>query len=197
MKHLRYLLIFTLLLFADSLSAQGEHPYVKNLRAKMVGDQVFVSWTTKAGFTCQDIEIQLGLSDTSFQTANIYYGICGDTTERDYNILLDSPYFNQTNYLRLDLGAFGYSDVINFFALYIEGSSVFPNPIRQNSVLRVNNSNFQTLDLIIYNHQGRKIIEQTFEEESIALWPMGLEGGWYYYLLYREEELISKGKFIR
>ena len=51
--------IFALLLFslAVNSSAQGDNPYVKSFTAEAIDDKVYLNWTTRAGFTCQDIHI--------------------------------------------------------------------------------------------------------------------------------------------
>ncbi len=197
MKSVYHILLIILSLNTIDAMAQGEHPYIKNLKASMTGSQVYVSWTTKAGFSCQDIEVQLATLSNPFTTKAIYYGICGDTAERDYNILLDSPFVNQVNILRLDLGSFGYSDQIEFFALNIDGAEVFPNPINENSLLRIENTNREMLSLEIWNYLGEIVVQENVDQGEIELWSFGLTNGWYYYWIYREDKLIGRGKFIK
>jgi len=83
------------------ISAQAQNkyrPFVKNFKAGAIEGRVFLSWTTKAGFTCQDIQVS-GESVDYSETKGTYFGVCGDTTKKDYTFLLENPIRNALNYM--------------------------------------------------------------------------------------------------
>ncbi|MFY0643079.1 MAG: T9SS type A sorting domain-containing protein [Bacteroidia bacterium] len=193
----RLSMMLLVILLSVQTQAQDSHPYVKNLKANVVGESLLVSWTTKAGFSCQDIEIQLATDTSNFITKGIYYGICGDFSEKDYSLLVDSPFLNKLNYARLDLGNFGLSYITEVFVLSISKSKVIPNPIQKNSVLHFVNTKADVVRIEIYNSQAQLQTELTTIESSYPIGELLLPQGMFICRIYRDEQLIDVLKVIR
>ena len=193
----RISLILFLTLIALNLDAQENHPYVKNLKANVVGESLLVSWTTKAGFSCQDIEIQLSTDSMNFSTKAVYYGLCGDFEEKDYSIIVDSPYLNQWNYVRLNLGNFGTSYLIQVFVLNISESRIIPHPVQEQSLLHFVNEQSDEIRIELYNIQGEQVEVLSTRDASYPIGQLGLSSGMYLCRIYRNEQLVDILKLMR
>lgn len=185
-----------LIILANGLSAQNEfHPFVKNFKAEALDGRLFISWTTKAGFTCQDIHIQL--SDDSLQnftTKGTYFGVCGDATEKDYTYVLDNPILNTLNYLRLELGSYGHSYVISVRVIKAENDVlVIPHPVNSSSVLHYHNPLHEKVQVDFYDHLGRLIKSIESIENSIAVGTISLPRGIVYYHIRGNGSLNRRG----
>ena len=82
---IRITFLFIFSFFGVNANAQLSNPFVKNFEAEAIDGKVFLTWTTRAGFTCQDIHIEVaGDSIEGYERRGTYFGICGDASEKDY-----------------------------------------------------------------------------------------------------------------
>ena len=74
---------------------------------------ILISWTTSAGFTCEDIQVQFGIDSNKLETVYTYPGICGSENKAEnYTYLFRDVKYNQPNYFKIDLGSYGVSDLL-------------------------------------------------------------------------------------
>ena len=190
-----WLILIAILVSGISL-AQDSHPYVKHLRASATGDQLLVSWTTKAGFSCQDIGVQLSTDSQNFETKAVYFGICGDFNEKEYSLIIDSPYYNQINFIRLDLGTFGFSYIISKEVIRVETASAIPHPLTAESRLYFKNSLRAQADIEILDVQGRVIYKTSTTGDQVEL-SLNTREQLLIYRIYLDGTLRYTGKLLR
>lgn len=154
---LRRAFICTANLFLSHASfAQVNNEFVKNFKAEAIEGKVYMSWTTRAGFTCQDIHIEISEDSISNYTrTGTYYGVCGDTSEKNYTYVILNPTPNKLNYIKLALGNYGYSNVISILVIDVkEDVFIMPHPVTSNSTIYFENVRNETLYFNFYNTTG-------------------------------------------
>ena len=176
--------------------AQEQHAYIKNLDAQAYGDRLLVSWTTKSGFSCQDIVVQLSEDSLVFHDKATYFGICGDTNERNYSITIDNPFLNAVNFVRLDLGNFGYSYVISEEVIYISAAEIVPMPVQESSVLYFENPLREELTIKFYTFQGELAYSHTTRTDRHPLNAFHGAKGLYVYTISKSNRIIYRSKFV-
>ena len=72
--------------------------------------------------------------------------------------------------------------------------SIFPNPVIDISIIKINN-NYNNNTIEIYNNQGSILTQARIKDEYIIN-RKNLKSGIYFYLIRNKENLIGKGKFI-
>jgi hypothetical protein len=190
--------IVTILLISLHFFAQAQEisPYLKNFGATVYQTDVYLEWTTRAGFSCEDVVVEHGLDTLSFLPVYTWPGICGNqSSEVRYLVTLESLNAGR-NYFRLDLGLSGKSPII--FADIQPAShtaKVIPNPADNQSALYWNNTKNQMFNVIIFNNSGDVIYEQTSTESRLPFQDISLLPGLYHYLLYSPDHLY-KGRFL-
>ena len=192
------LVLFSGIIYFSSQAQDEYNPYVTSFRAAAVDGKLYLSWKTKAGFTCQDIHIEVSLDSVSgFERRGTYYGICGDTAERYYTYVLDNPIINALNYVKLELGNIGYSNTLNVIVLQaIDDVFVVPHPIETNSVLHFTNPEKATFVLNLYDALGRVILMLETNNQEINIGRYTLPQGFVYYDLYSEANRGYRGKLL-
>ena len=179
--------------------AQEEfNPYVKSFNATAIDGKLYLSWKTRAGFTCQDIHIEVSRDSVSgFERRGTYYGICGDTSERYYTHVLDDPILNALNYVKLELGNIGYSNVISIVVLQnIKEVLVVPHPVEVSSVIYFQNKEKATYTFRVYNALGQPILTIATNNEELNIGSYSLPPGLLYYDLYTENKKGYRGKLL-
>lgn len=191
------LLIIVFLLISLGSIAQEQHPYIKNLKARAFEGKLIVSWTTKAGFSCQDIVVQLSEDSIQFENKATYFGICGDTSEKDYVLTVEEPFLNSKNYIKLDLGFFGDSYVICETVLNVQTARIIPMPLTTESKLHFKNPLRDHLQIDIYSFSSKQIASVTTDLSELELHPYLEENGIYYYVIRKKETVLYRGKFVK
>ncbi|NNJ55663.1 MAG: hypothetical protein HKP14_06005 [Bacteroidia bacterium] len=173
------------------------HPYVKKLNATAVDGKLFITWTTHAGFSCQDIHIELSTDSINFTRKGTYFGLCGDTAEKDYSYLIEDPFLNTTNYIRLELGNFGYSYVISEDVIYVENDVIIvPHPVTNESNMIFSNPLREEISASFYNRNGKLIYQISTKEDRISLAEIPKKHGIIVYYLVGEGNLIFRGRLF-
>lgn len=197
MQIIRMVILAAIVLIHGSLHAQVLHPYVKNMNATAVDGKLFITWTTHAGFTCQDIHIELSTDSISFERKGTYFGICGDTAEKDYSYLIEEPFLNTTNYIRLELGNYGYSYVISEDVIYVEnGVLVLPHPITSQSEMVFSNPLREEITASFYNLNGELIYQTITKSDNILMAEVPKNHGMLIYHLIGENKFNFRGRLF-
>lgn len=157
-----------------------------------------MSWTTRAGFTCTDIHIAVSRDSTAgFQRKGTYFGVCGDTSEKDYTYVLENPHHNALNYLKLELGNYGYSYVISELVIYVQNEVlILPHPVTASSMLHFQNRNNTEVEILLYASNGALLKSIKTIGKSIHLSDFNLPVGFVVYEIRRENTAAVRGKFL-
>lgn len=187
------MLVFTLL----GIVTYGQSSYLKHIKATVANEKIFISWTTKAGFTCQDIFIELGKDSLKFKKVGAIYGWCGVTTEKDYGFVIDSPFYNQLNFVRIKLGDIGYSEIVQLRVISVRNKvAVIPHPANANTELFFNNPFHKQTTITFYNSNGQIIHTLETSKSSILLGEYLTNSSLYLYILEQEGEPPIVGKLV-
>jgi hypothetical protein len=190
------LLILCLLSFKTNSFGQTLHPYVKDFKASSTNGQLHISWTTRPGFTCQDIHIELSKDSANFTRVGTYFGLCGDTAEKHYTFTVNEPYHNTVNYIRLELGNFGYSYIISEQVIKVSNDVlIIPHPANLTSKFYFNNEAKSLATIKFYNTSGSLIFETTTQESSFSLQDLKCTNEVLYYHI-DLDGVIKKGKVL-
>lgn len=186
------------LLFTNSLSviAQEISPFLKNFSATLYEKQVYLEWTTRIGFSCEDVVIEHTTDTLNFKSIYTWPGICGNQTREEQYLYILEDLGSGRNYFRLDLGLSGKSQVIFVDVTPHSGAArVVPNPMAKEGVLYWNNSDNSEFTLQILNYQGGIIFRAISTQNSFNLSDIQLQPGVYSYHLGDDNRYFS-GKFI-
>ena len=192
------LIVAIVSLFQTDSIAQVYSPYVKDFKAQAIDGKLYLSWTTRAGFTCTDIHIEVSRDSLDhFERKGTYYGVCGDASEKDYTYVLDNPIYNSLNYLKLQLGNYGYSYVISELVIYVQSEVlILPHPATTASVFHFKNKSNDDLEILFYSSNGELITTIHTIEESINLSNIHLKRGFIIYEIRRKDAAPVRGKFL-
>lgn len=194
---MRKLLLLLLLFSTGYLSqAQEQHAYIKDLSAEQVGNKILVRWTTKAGFSCQDIGVELSTDSMNYLNRATFYGLCGDTAEKQYNLFVEGELSNGIHYIRLNLGSYGYSYDIALKYIQFQSSSVSPNPINTASYLYFRNPLQEKIIIKITHYNGTAIKEIETSSDKLHLLEHISSRGIYFYTVEQNASLLTRGKFV-
>lgn len=187
-----------ILLFNSIATAQEYSPYVKDFKAQAIDGKICLSWTTRAGFTCTDIHIEVSRDSVQgFERKGTYFGICGDASEKDYTYVLDQPHYNTLNYLKLELGNYGYSYVISELVIYVQNEVlILPHPATASSVIHFKNKTNDEVELVFYSPAGKLITTIKTIDEYIKLSDVILPRGFITYELRKNDSVPIRGKFL-
>lgn len=184
-------------IFSSSALAQDLHPHLKQFNIQSLNSKLLVTWTTRAGFTCQDVHIELSKDSLNWDRKATYYGICGDTTERDYSIVVDSPFFNAVNYVRLVLGEFGYSQILKIRVVNPQSTfQIVPHPANSTSIIYIPNANRALRTLRLHTLTGEVFYEQTINTSQFRMAGSSLSGVFIYTLLNENQVPLRLGRII-
>ncbi len=75
-------------------------------------------------------------------------------------------------------------------------TNVFPNPVKDNSILRINTSVSGTMKVAIYNSIGQVILEGENVTHSFPITKNELNAGMYFFRATINGEQVSNGKFV-
>lgn len=188
-----------LLILAPLAKGQVEL-YLQDFTVEEVQNHAQITFTTKSGFTCEDIVIRHGTDSLDLKQIHIYPGICGSTSEDvTYTYLFKSVALGQTNYFQIDLGQYGISEIESIKTIRKIGLQpiVFPNPVQNNSMLSFSNVGRELATISIYKSTGNQVGE-TIETygESVLLSDFKFPGSGIYFYTIRIKGIERQGKFL-
>ena len=195
---LRKSTIIWTILFLASLPAMGR-AYLSGFTVSEVDGNVVVNWTTRAGFTCEDINVLYGTDSTELSSVYTYPGICGsDTSEESYTFIMREPDVNQDIFFQIDLGVFGKSEILHLRITQIgtSGSLVYPNPASSQSTLLFDNPNADVSEITVYSGAGSQIYSYKTRNRSVTLAELNLEHSGLYSYTILVDGRILRGKFV-
>ncbi len=184
------------ILYLQPVIAQEAESFLVSYNASTLGNKILVTWTTKSGFTCQDIHIELGSDTFNYTRVGTYYGICGDTSEKGYTYIIESPIKNKLNYIRIELGNYGYTHYESTLVIDVsKGVLVLPHPLNIESNLYFNNVAKEPVEAIFYSIKGDIIKQITTNKNYISLEQIARKRGVILYVL-KSESFYLRGKLV-
>lgn len=164
-----------------------------------VENKVELSFTIKAGNTCNGIQIYRSADSLTFTEIGDIQGVCGSSDRNEsYSFTDHSPAGNRFNYYRLQLGTLGYSDVASLFYIQPDGNNalLFPNPLTHETLITFLNTSREKCSLSVFNSDGKLIYQSDpVTENSFHLHKDDFSPGIYFYTILSDGRRLFKGKF--
>jgi hypothetical protein len=174
---------------------------IEKFSANVIGEKVYLTWTVKAGYTCNGIEVYRATDSLNFTWIGSQEGVCGNISfPVDYEFIDAKPTANKQNFYRLNLGGNGLSEVVSvwYYDLSDQKYLVTPSPISDLSYLRFKNDFGLTVKLSVYGLNGKVCYTtETNLDHFILSKDLLLPGEYLFQLI--SEDLESepvKGKII-
>jgi hypothetical protein len=162
-------------------------------------NKALITWTTSAGFTCEDITIEHGTDTAEMSEIYKYPGVCGSSSkEEKYTYLFRDIVYNSTNYFRINLGRYGTSPLLTIRIVKLDGLNpiVYPNPIQPTSLLVFSNPDRNEAQITVSNALGQQVGNPVNTRGSqVTLSAFGINTPGTYYLLIDLNGIRSRGKF--
>ena len=189
-----------LLLLIGSMSHAQIDQYLTEYSISEERGAVLISWTTSAGFTCEDIQVQFGTDSAELTAVYTYPGICGsESKEEHYPYLFRDVVHNQPNYLRIDLGSYGTSPILDITVIRVDGLNpkVYPNPATELSTLIFPNPNQEKAEIHVYSINGQSgSISIITRKNSVLLSELSLPNKGLYFYTIEIKGIVLRGKFL-
>lgn len=169
------------------LSIGQTNPTLANFSVQQISNSVNISWTIKAGFSCNEVNVEHSTDSTTLTSIYTYPGVCGATSkDLEYSFIQQDPTKNAKNYYRMNLGNYGYSEIlqINFSDYGNTGYSIAPNPIINAGKLRFNNSENERFNFEVYDSRGMLVYSQEIIADEIDLSATKFKSGVYFFRLH-------------
>ena len=123
--------------------------------------------------------------------------MCGDTSEKHYTYVIFNPIPNKLNYIKLELGNYGDSNVISVLVLSLkEDVLIMPHPATPNSTIYFENVRKEILDLNFYNSTGVLLHSKKTRKNKIELRNTNLPRGLIIFRINAKGVIRSTSKFV-
>jgi hypothetical protein len=158
------------------------------------GDHLRLSWTIKAGQTCNGTTIEKLRTDGRFVAIGEIPGVCGDINfPVSYSFTDSFPDFNSNNVYRLELGFQGYSDTLTLAhsPLVSLSSLAYPNPFSNQLLIRFRNPGQIEASVMLIDPHGRLIKQRITRAETVTFSMQEESTGVYYYVIRLGREQYS------
>lgn len=189
--------IFTLFIALASLpltTRPQDHPYLERFQALEVDGMVFLSWTLRAGNTCNGVQIQRSVGSQPFLQIGEIPGVCGSINDDvDYTFFDSLPEPQVLNNYRLELGNEGVSQIISvrLSGIPSNGYQIRPHPVVDRSELVFKNGKRQKHLLQIYDMNGKIVLDTSNQDGKFILRRHELSAGVYLFTLSDADGVIS------
>ena len=179
--------------------AQEADPYLSKIFVAQVDETVYMRWTITAGNTCDDTYIERSEDGVTFERIGVIGGICGSPDQAiTYDFTDTLPLPNRISYYRLQLGFLGYSspESLEFIRFNEENYFLGPNPFNDFTRIYFNNDENNESRLILYDINGRLIMEKTTSGQDFIIRREDIESGNYVFRLITGDHNTISGKII-
>mgnify|MGYP002032877868 CR=1 FL=1 len=187
-------------MLSTTLSNAQIDQYLSDYKVSEEQGAILISWTTSAGFTCEDIKITFGIDSTAQTVIYTYPGICGaESTEEQYTYLFKNVIYNQPNYFQIDLGSFGISPILSITVISVDGQNpkVYPNPANNDATLIFANPNQELVTISIYSPDSKMAITRFYtRDKQVSISEFNLNTKGIYFFTINIKGIRSRGKFL-
>lgn len=168
----KVILTFLLIFFSWATVLGQDTAEVVAFKAEELNGKVKLSWTIKAGGTCNGIGIQRAIEGEAFTEIGILEGVCGSLSfPTNYEYTDTEPVENRINTYRLNLGGSGFSDTVSIEVVILgrDNYLIFGNPLTTKSRLYFRNDTAARVMIQFFNLNGGVEAEYTTNSKLIEL----------------------------
>lgn len=194
---LTFIIVLTLLSLTGR--SQEADQYLEDFLAVQQGENVFLRWTIKAGYTCDGTRIQRSESAAGFEKIGEIPGVCGSPDASiTYDFRDTVPNYNKMSYYRLEMGVLGFSSpvFVEVIKLNDEGYSVNPNPVVDVSEILFDNPDNESHEVCLINTKGEIVYNVVTSSNRVQIERSLLPGGTYIFKILKGNELKARGKIV-
>ncbi len=188
-----FLSIFAILFvtITHNLTAQ-EQPVLDSYTVNQADGVVYLNWVLSSGFTCDGIRIYRSVDTNDFVRIGLIPGICGSP---DFAVAFDfkdeNPVLNTVNYYKLELGNYGFSELIPIRVFDPQMAYlVVPQPAVNQTEIRFSNKFNELFNLVVFDHNGQKLLEQQSTGTSVKVNVFNIQAGSYVFTLFNSDKSI-------
>jgi hypothetical protein len=160
MKYPSVVLLILLSIFtSSSIYAQAAY-LLDNFTVSESNGKVNIRLTLSAGSTCDGIRFYRSPDSTNFEEIGHIAGVCGlSSFPTNYEFLDNDPIVNKKSYYKIELGVYGYTDVLSIEVMQLSSIDLIirPNPVQSLTTVFFNNPYFETHFLYLYSGTGQLI----------------------------------------
>ena len=172
---------------------------LSELKAKLIGGNTFLTWTTFEEYNNKGFEIEKSSDLINFEKIAFVESRGNNTTAANYSFTDDN--FKKTSYYRLKQinmsdGKSRYSNVAVLYKRENNDLTIFPNPVKSGLPVSIKSYENKPYNLSIYDSAGRLMHTQMVEEKTIILDTSRYESGVYWVHTSDENGLYSISKLI-
>lgn len=192
---MKYTLVFCLASFwMFELDAQT----VYDFRLSEQNSTVYLNCIIHQGSSCQGISFERSTDSLNFEEIGKIFGVCGSTNfDQSYSLTDENPPKNQKVYYRLKLGERELSAIKSVLIVdAAKGMFIFPNPATENASVYFANDNFEEIQLLIADKNGRIVRQGETNQKQIQLPVTLLESGIYTVSLFQGTKLLQSGSLL-
>lgn len=180
---------YLLLLLVYFTQAQGDGiPYL-DFSLSNSGSNALVTWTVKAGNTCQDVEVWRGTDSLNLKEIYTYPGICGDDDSNKVYSYTDNPPVSGIVYYYRIVIITDRTQIKKVLIPPSEGLSLYPIPATETLNI-VHSPQNNLLSIEIFDTKGNLIESLQKPESATQLTVSDWSAGVYYCKAQFEDKVI-------
>jgi hypothetical protein len=172
----------------------GQHLLLDRLTIGQSDGKVYISCIVKAGNTCNGIVLYRSLNNVDYEVIDKILGVCGNiTSPQAYDFVDKDPVKNAVNYYKLELGGYGFSDVLSIHILDLskDGLLVRPNPSNGMTTLNFKNESQGESVISLYDSYGRTVFTKSTFDTSVQLDVSTYAPGMYYFEVLQDKKYFN------
>ncbi len=182
-----------------NIQAQEADFILSKFFATQAGDEVLLRWTIEKGNTCEDTYVERSEDGSSYNRIGLIGGICGSPDASiTYDFFDTNPLPNRQVFYRLMLGQYGFTSPrsVEFIRFNEEGFILAPNPASDLVRLKFENMNDEEHTLMIFNTQGKKVLQRQTRGDEFIISQKNLGMGLFIYRVIKSDKMIFNGKLV-
>lgn len=198
-KKYLYNIIFLSQLLVGLNSFAQKHPILDNFDVFEVSGKVYINCVISSGYTCNGIDVLRSEDNLTFQSVGHIGGVCGSSSDPvSYNFTDDNPPKNKLLYYKLELGGYGFTDVltINIIDTKEFGFQIRPNPANQNTTIYFENKYDEEYHLVLMNIMGKVVLSQITRSNFFRIDLSNIPSGIYFFNILDLPSQQTSGKLI-
>ena len=177
--------------------AQSPHPILKSLTAYKQPNGILLRWVIAGGNQCNGTKVFRATNEVSFEQIEHIEGICGSTSADEVYTYFDpTPFPNQYNHYKLELGYQGFSESVTaFFEKFNNAnhSVLFDFEKATFRILFSNDLNLES-NLTVFNSLGQNVYSASGTDSDLYINTSGWNAGVYVFRISGVSEADIHGK---
>lgn len=192
--------VFILLFGFQHISFSQDDIPLDKFSVEELNGVVSLSITISSGNICNGVQFYRSTDSLNYELIGQIQGYCGSISEPiSYQFTDEHPVKNTRNYYRVNLGGYGYSNVISvdIIDLNKSGYQIRPNPASENVSIYFENKFKNNRTIYLYDLKGNKFYQNQTTEKYVNFNVTNIPNGLYVFVIFDEKnQLMTKGKLL-